>query len=47
MRAFPGQLTTHGGHGVAAIVWTLQPFYLRVRFVIKILRFKIFQVTDA
>lgn len=29
MRAFAGQLSTHGGHGCAATVWTLAPQYIK------------------
>lgn len=47
MQAFPGQLTTHGGHGCQAIVWHIAPFYLRVYFVVNMIRYSIFPVTDA
>lgn len=35
MRAFTGQLTTHGGHGCAAIVWSIPPFYIKVFFTLR------------
>lgn len=47
MQAFPNQLTTHGGHGCQALVWTRVPFYLKVYFYLKQLKTYTFRVIDA
>jgi hypothetical protein len=48
MRGFPGQLTQHAGHGSQALVWVLTtPFYLKINFVLNVLKSRIFQVIDA
>ncbi len=47
MTAFPGQLTTHSLNACQTFVWTLAPFYLKLKFKLKVLQSKVFPVYNA